>query len=126
MAEAFLKRCLVIDDSRVIRKVACRILEQLEFVPQEADSVAAALESCRANMPDAILLDSQLSHAGSFEFLRKLRHEKNGDRPVVVLCTAENDVTRITEALGAGANDYLLKPYDRTILKDKFAQVGLL
>jgi len=126
MAEASLKHCLVVDDSRVIRKVTCRILEQMEFVPEEADSAQSALEACRANMPDAILLDAQLSRADSFEFLKSLRRQRNGDHPVVVICTAENNIPRITEALGAGANDYLLKPFDRTILQDKFAQVGLL
>jgi two-component system, chemotaxis family, chemotaxis protein CheY len=121
-----LKHCLVVDDSRVIRKVACRILEQLKFVAEEAEDAASALSSCRKSMPDAIILDADLGNAASFEFLRVLRREKNGNRPVVVVCTAENNVERIGEALGAGANDYLLKPFDQDILRDKLTQVGLL
>ncbi len=121
-----MKNCLVVDDSRVIRKVTCRILEQLQFTTAEAENAAAALMACRANMPDAVLLDAHLDHAGSFEFLRNLRKEKGGDRPVVVFCTAENNVTRITEALDAGANDYLLKPFDRAVLESKLTQAGLL
>lgn len=121
-----MKHCLVVDDSRVVRKVTCRILEQLEFEVDEAENTASALRACRENMPDAIFLDAHLDHAGSFEFLRVLRREKNGDHPVVVFCTAENNVQRITEALGAGANDYLLKPFDRDVLQDKLTQVGLL
>ena len=119
-----MKHCLVVDDSRVIRKVACRILEQLHFATEEAEDAASALEACRTRMPDAILLD--VPQPGGLEFLRSLRRERGGDRPVVVLCTTENDVPRIAEAIGAGANDYLMKPFDHGILHDKLAQIGLL
>ena len=121
-----MKQCLVVDDSRVVRKITCRILEQLKLVATEAEDAASALKACRKSMPDAVLLDAHLEHAGSFEFLRSLRKEKDGDRPVVVFCTAENNLERITEALGAGANDYLLKPFDRDVLQDKLTQAGLL
>jgi two-component system, chemotaxis family, chemotaxis protein CheY len=124
--EAFLKHCLVIDDSRVIRKVACRILEQLHFEAEEAEDAASALEACRTRMPDAILLDGQLPHTGGIEFLRSLRRERGGSHPVVLLCTTENDIQRISEAMGAGANEYMMKPFDRASLEDKLTQVGLL
>jgi len=121
-----LKHCLVVDDSRVIRTVARRILEQLEFETVEAEDAATALDACRARMPDAVLLDGQLPNAGGFEFLRSLRRSAAGKKPVVVFCTTENDVSRITEAMGLGANDYLMKPFDRQLLTEKLAQVGLL
>jgi two-component system, chemotaxis family, chemotaxis protein CheY len=121
-----LKHCLVIDDSRVIRKIACRILEQLHFAVAEAEDTTAALAMCRTKMPDAIFLDGQLPQPGGIEFLRSLRRQKGGDHPIVVLCTNENDVPRITEALGAGANDYVMKPFDRGILADKLAHIGLM
>jgi two-component system, chemotaxis family, chemotaxis protein CheY len=122
--EAFLKQCLVVDDSRVIRKVACRILEKLKFEAKEADSAQAALAACREDMPDAILLDAKV--AQPTDFLRHLRKEKDGKRPVVVLCTSEKDEARITAALGAGANDYLMKPFDFEALKEKLTEVGLI
>lgn len=121
-----MKHCLVVDDSRVIRKVACRILEQLQFEAEEAENVASALDACRMRMPDAILLDGQLPQAGGIDFLRSLRRERGGNRPVVLLCTTENDVSRISEAMGAGANEYMMKPFDRASLEQKLAQVGLL
>ncbi len=124
--EAFLKHCLVVDDSRVIRKVACRILEQLNFEADEAEDVASALDACRTRMPDAILLDGQLPQMGGIEFLRSLRRERGGERPIVLLYTTENDILRISEAMGAGANEYMMKPFDSAILKDKLMQVGLL
>jgi two-component system, chemotaxis family, chemotaxis protein CheY len=119
-----LKHCLVVDDSRVIRKVACRILQQMKFEAEEAETGEAALAACRNRMPDAILLEGP--HRRSMEFLRHLRRERGGDRPVVVLCTIEHDAKSLADAIGAGANDYVMKPFDRSTLLDKFQQVGLI
>ena len=119
-----MKHCLVVDNSRVIRKVACGILAQLHFVPAEAEDTLSALNACRSAMPDAILLD--VPQSAGLEFIRNLRRERNGDHPIVVLCTTENDVLRISEAMSAGADDYVLKPFNRGMLADKFAQIGLI
>jgi two-component system chemotaxis response regulator CheY len=124
--EAPVKHCLVVDDSRVIRKVACRILESLQFATEEAEDGAAALDACRNKMPDVILLDWQMPKMTGIEFLRTLRRQNTGTAPIVVFCTTENDVGHITEALNAGANEYIMKPFDREILEAKLAQVGLL
>jgi two-component system chemotaxis response regulator CheY len=121
-----MKKCLVVDDSRVIRKVARKILEELKFEIDEAEDGAAALEACRQAMPDAILLDWGMPNMSGLEFLRALRRENGGAKPVVVMCTSENDVSQVTEAVGAGANEYLLKPFDRKTVEAKFAEAGLL
>lgn len=121
-----MKNCLVVDDSRVIRKVARRILEELAFSIEEAADGQEALDACRAGMPDAILLDWNMPVMSGIDFLRALRREPGGDRPVVVFCTTENDLDHITEAMSAGANEYVMKPFDGAILQSKFAEVGLL
>lgn len=120
-----MKSCLVVDDSRVIRKVACRILSDLGFLTSEAEDGITALEACRASMPQMILLDWSMPNMTGIEFLRALRRERSGDKPIVVFCTTENDVAHITEALGAGANEYIMKPFDREIIEAKLAEVGL-
>ena len=120
-----MKHCLVVDDSRVIRKVACRIFGDLNFETEEAEDNASALEVCRHKMPDLILLDETTPAASGFQFLRALRKEPFGQRPVVVYCVTEKDLNHITEALGAGANDYILKPFDRAVIQAKLADVGL-
>jgi two-component system, chemotaxis family, chemotaxis protein CheY len=120
------KHCLVVDDSRVIRKVACKILQSLAFEAGEAEDVETALNFCRVSMPDMILFDSQLPGTNNFEFVRSVRKEPEGHRPVIVVCTTENDVDHIVEALAAGANEYIMKPFDREILESKLAQVGLI
>lgn len=121
-----MKSCLVVDDSRVIRKVARRILEDLDFEIEEAADGLEALQACRKAMPDAILLDWQMPVMSGIDFLRTLRNEQGGERPVVVFCTTENDVERITEAIKAGADEYIMKPFDGDILHSKFAEAGLI
>ena len=117
-----MKNCLIVDDSRVVRKVARRILEELKF----GVDGRAALEACRRRMPDAILLDWNMPNMSGIEFLRVLRREPSGGKPIVVFCTTENDIAHITEAIGAGANEYLMKPYDKEIVEAKFAEAGLM
>lgn len=121
-----MKTCLVVDDSRVIRKVACRILRELAFDTIEAENGAEALTSCRRQMPDVILLDWSMPQMTGLDFLKALRSETRGNHPIVVLCTTENDASRISEALSAGADEYVMKPYDRGILEAKLAEVGLV
>lgn len=121
-----MKHCLVVDDSRVIRKVASNILAGLDFETAEAEEGVAALQACRARMPELILLDWNIPNSNVIEFLRSLRREKNGSHPVVVFCVTENDVVRINEAILAGADEYMLKPYDRQIMAETLTQVGLI
>jgi two-component system chemotaxis response regulator CheY len=121
-----MKTCLVVDDSSVIRKVARRILEGFEFQIVEAEDGEQALDVCRAQMPDAVLLDWNMPKMDGYEFLRVLRRLPDGDRPKVVFCTTENDVAHIARALHAGANEYIMKPFDKEIVEAKFQEVGLL
>ncbi|MGN6461905.1 MAG: response regulator [Pseudolabrys sp.] len=121
-----MKTCLVVDDSSVIRKVARRILEGLDFSILEAEDCEQALSSCRTILPDAILLDWNMPRMDGYECLRALRRLPGGDRPKVVFCTTENDVAHIARALHAGANEYIMKPFDKDIVESKFQEVGLL
>jgi two-component system, chemotaxis family, chemotaxis protein CheY len=125
-AEAVMKTCLVVDDSSVIRKVARRILEGLDFQIVEAEDGEQALEACRSQMPDAVLLDWNMPKMDGYEFLRNLRRLPKGDWPKVVFCTTENDVAHIARALHAGANEYIMKPFDKDIVEAKFQEVGLI
>jgi len=121
-----MRRCLVVDDSRVIRKVARRILEDMHFDIEEAGDGLEALQACRRQMPDAILLDWTMPVMSGIDFLRELRKADGGQTPVVVFCTTENDIAHIQEAIGAGANEYIMKPFDSEIIESKFTQVGLI
>jgi two-component system chemotaxis response regulator CheY len=125
-SEAVMKTCLVVDDSSVIRKVARRILEGLDFQIVEAEDGEQAMQVCQKQLPEAVLLDWNMPKMDGYEFLRQLRRMPGGDRPRVVFCTTENDVAHIARALHAGANEYIMKPFDREIVEAKFQEVGLL
>jgi two-component system chemotaxis response regulator CheY len=124
--EAEMKTCLVVDDSSVIRKVARRILEGFNFHIVEAEDGEKALDVCKRELPDAVLLDWNMPVMDGYEFLRNLRRMPGGDRPKVVFCTTENDVAHIARALHAGANEYIMKPFDKDIVTAKFHEIGLI
>ena len=96
-----MKTCLVVDDSSVIRKVARRILEGLEFQIVEAEDGEKALEACKSQLPDAVVLDGNMPVMDGYDFLRNLRRMPGGDRPKVVFCTTENDVAHIASRICA-------------------------
>ena len=121
-----MKTCLVVDDSSVVRKIARSILESMDFHITEAEDGEQALESCRETMPDAVLLDWNMPVMDGYEFLGNLRRMPGGDAPKVVFCTTENDMDHISRALHAGANEYIMKPFDKDIVEAKFQEVGLI
>jgi two-component system chemotaxis response regulator CheY len=126
MSEAARRLCLVVDDSRVVRKVARRMLENNGYLVEEAEDGAVALSACRAHLPDAILLDWNMPVMNGIEFLRALRAEFGPDNPIVLFCTTENDLSFVEAAIAAGAQEFIMKPFDESILCGKFQQVGLL
>jgi len=121
-----MKTCLVVDDSGVVRKIARRILEGMQFTVIEAEDGAVALEACKRALPDAVLLDWNMPVMDGFELLVQLRRMPGGDQPKVVFCTTENGIDHISRALHAGANEYIMKPFDKDIVIAKFQEVGLL
>jgi len=119
-------QCLVVDDSRVVRKVAKRIIEEMGFTCDEAEDGQQAFDICQRAMPDVILLDWNMPVMSGIEFLEKLRSAETIRRPKVILCTTENDLSHIQRALTAGADEYVMKPFDGQIIESKFAQIGLI
>ena len=119
-------QALVVDDSAVIRKVARRIFEGMQMETREAEDGQQALAACSTLLPDVILLDWNMPVMDGFAFLRELRKMPDGKKPKVVLCTTENDVAHIARAMHAGADDYILKPFDRDIVRSKFEEIGIV
>ncbi|NIX78401.1 response regulator [Microvirga terricola] len=121
-----MQHCLVVDDSSVIRKVSRRILEEMNFRVSEAEDGEKALSICLADMPDVVLLDWNMPVMDGYEFLTRFRRLPGGERPKIVFCTTENDIAHISRALEAGADEYIMKPFDKDILTAKFQEVGAL
>lgn len=120
-----MKTCLVVDDSKVIRKVARHILETLNFQVSEAGDGREALDSCLQDAPDVILLDWNMPVMSGMDFLRALRESPVARRPKVVFCTTENGMAYIRAAIEAGADEYVMKPFDRETLESKLQIVGM-
>jgi len=120
------KVCLIVDDSRPIRSVARCMLQQLGFATEEATNGHEALEVCRQRMPDMVLLDRNMPGLDGIGCVRALRALPGGHRPKVIFCTSESSTDGIVEAIAAGANEYIMKPFDREILELKLAMAGAL
>ncbi len=119
-----MRSCLVVDDSKVIRKVARHILETLNFTVEEAEDGREALDRCEAKMPDVVLLDWNMPVMSGMEFLKLLRQRGHADQPKVVFGTTVNDMAHIRAAIAAGADEYVMKPFDRETLQSKLQIVG--
>jgi two-component system, chemotaxis family, chemotaxis protein CheY len=121
-----MKTCLVVDDSSVVRKVARRILEGMQFTISEAEDGVQALDMCRAGLPDVVFLDLNMPRMDGMTFLKEMRNLPGGSRPKVVFCTTERDMAHINQALLAGADEFIMKPFDRDVVEAKFHRVGLV
>ncbi|MDQ4419905.1 response regulator [Sphingobium sp. DEHP117] len=120
-----MKNCLVVDDSKVIRKVARHILESLDITVSEACDGREALSQCQSSDPDVVLLDWNMPVMSGMEFLQQLNATRSS-RPKVIFCTTENGLGHIKAALDAGADEYVMKPFDRDTLESKLQIVGVL
>lgn len=121
-----MKHCLVVDDSRVIRTVARRIMEDMQYTVAEAEDGMSALRAVREKMPDLIFLDWNLPTMKGVEFVKSVRGQQNGDHPVILFCTTENDATEVAHAMAAGANEFIMKPFDSTLVRSKLAEIGVM
>jgi two-component system chemotaxis response regulator CheY len=120
------KTCLVVDDSSVVRKICRKIVEALGLTVIEAEDGKDALAKCAETPPDVILLDWNMPVMDGLEFLKTYRPKQLERGTIVIFCTTENDITKIMMAMEAGANEYIMKPFDEEIIKSKFIQMGLL
>lgn len=119
-------QCLIVDDSKVVRKLARKIIETIGYTVDEAEDGSVAEQYCLHTKPDLILLDWYMPVMDGITFLRKLRTMPGGDNPVVIFCTTATDMSNITEAISSGANEYVMKPFDESIIRAKLVQLGLL
>jgi len=121
-----MKYCLVVDDSRVIRRVATKIVQDLGFDVEEAENGRKALNACAIRMPDVLLIDTDMPDLGGIDTVGALRQMPGGKKAVVVFCATENEPAYIRQALEAGGNEYIMKPFDSEIVRSKFLLLDLL
>ena len=118
-----MRQCMVVDDSAVIRKVSRALFESLGFDVSEAENGQQALDLCRGALPDLILLDWHMPVMGALDFLAAMRAIPSSKRPFVLYCTTEPDTGDISRAFDAGADDFIIKPFDREALEAKLGDM---
>jgi len=118
------RRCLLVDDSRVIRKLARRIIEGLGYEVTEAENGEEALGKYRSTHPDLILVDWNMPVMSGMEFVTSLRAMQGDERPKVVFCTTNSDTGDIRKGIEAGADEYIIKPFNESSLKAKLERIG--
>lgn len=115
--------CLIVDDSPIIRKYARLIFEAIGFRVSEAETHDEAFFRLDGESPDLILIDWQIPGCNYRDFIVKVRTLPLQTTPYIILTTTENDSLEINRAFVAGADDYLLKPFNREIVEMKLNDI---
>lgn len=115
-------RCLIIDNSPLIRRVARAIIESFGLDVREAANCRQAFELCVVDMPDVILLDWRARGMSAHKFMKALAAYGPQSWPFIFYCTTELDYLDMRHAGAAGAADVIVKPFDRNTLSAKFAR----
>lgn len=121
-----MKKCLIVDDSKIVRKVVRRILDPHGFDMAEAEDGQDALNQVKAQAFDFIILDWNMPVMDGVTFLKEMRADSSISQPKVIFCTTENDFSKIETALSAGADEYVMKPFDEEIIIGKLTQLGIM
>jgi two-component system chemotaxis response regulator CheY len=120
------RTCLIVDDSKIVRKVMRKIIEPMGFNILEAEDGQQALDAFKEGGIELVMLDWNMPVMNGMEFLLKLRADTAITQPMVVFCTTENEFSKIQEALMNGANEYVMKPFDEEIIRGKLEQLGMI
>ena len=121
-----MNKCLIVDDSKVVRKFSKSIVESLGFETMEAQNGDEALVLCAESLPDIILLDWNMPVLDGLGFLEQFKVKYPQSTTKIIFCSTENELNKIKQAMSSGANEYIMKPFDLDIIKTKFMNIGLL
>jgi two-component system, chemotaxis family, chemotaxis protein CheY len=121
-----MKTCLIVDDSKIVRKVVRRIVEPLGFNILEAENGREAVDLTRANHVDVIILDWNMPVMDGMECMKEIRADASLNQPKIIFCTTENEFSKIQMAIMNGADEYVMKPFDETIIAGKMVQLGII
>jgi two-component system chemotaxis response regulator CheY len=117
---------LAIDDSRATRTILRVILRPLGFEVAEAGDGREGLERLRGlGRPDVVLVDWNMPHMNGVDFSRAVRGDPHYGNLPLLMVTTEGDLARVSQALEAGASEYVMKPFTREVIVDKLHLLGL-
>jgi two-component system chemotaxis response regulator CheY len=121
-----MKTCLIVDDSKIVRKVVRRIVEGLGFAVLEAEHGQDAITQVRSNAVDVMILDWNMPVMDGLECMKEIRADSSIAQPKIIFCTTENEFSKIQQAITAGADEYVMKPFDEAIIAGKMRQLGII
>lgn len=115
-----MQRLMIADDSAVICKVAKRILSGMNFQVVEASNAGEAMVMCEAQLPMIMIIDAGMPDA--LDLIACVRKLDGGKNVRIYYCTIENDIKLLMVGKRAGADDFLMKPFDRRLLEETFGR----
>ena len=119
-------KALVVDDSRAMRAILAKHLRELGFEVHEAKSgVDGLMVLHKIRGAELLMVDWNMPEMDGFEFLRRVRAESQYDAARIMMVTTESEMSQVQVALEAGANEYLMKPFDREALLEKLMLLGI-
>ncbi len=120
-------KALVVDDSRAVRMLLARTLKQIGYEVQEVANGREALEVIEAGNSgvELVLADWNMPEIDGLDLLKRLRRNPALSSLAVVMVTTETEIDQIAEAMEAGANEYVMKPFTQDILVEKLQLAGI-
>ena len=119
-------RCVIADDSKVIRMLLSRIMTNFGFEVSEVEDGEELLENCLTTQPELIISDWESPAMDGIDVLYKIRGYSRLKQPKFVFCSSFNDISKAQEAVDGGADDYIFRPFDEEIIATKLTILGLL
>ncbi len=121
-----MRKALVVDDSRSMRAILSKQLRELGFTVVEVPGGTEALRALDGQGPfDLVLLDWNMPEMDGHEVLTLIRCQEAYKDVRVMMVTTESEMSQVSVTLEAGANEYLMKPFDREALLEKLVLLGL-
>jgi two-component system chemotaxis response regulator CheY len=117
---------LVIDDSKAIRKILGQMLKEIGFSVAEAKDGQEALDRLREiEDVELALVDWNMPVMDGYEFVRAVRSDGNYDDLILMMVTTETEMSQVVKAIEAGANEYVMKPFTKTMILEKLDILGI-
>lgn len=118
--------CVIADDSKIMRMLLTKIMENFGYIVAEAENGEDLLEQCAQDMPDLIISDWKLPLIDGFDVLYKIRSDKKVKQPVFLFCSYIKDENIIAQAMNGGADDFIMRPFDEDIIASKLKIIKVI
>jgi two-component system chemotaxis response regulator CheY len=121
---------LIVDDSTTIRMILGEYLKKLGFDVTEAVNGRDALDRLRgmkkADVVDVVLVDWNMPEMDGLSFVEAVRAERQYDELPLMMVTTNTELAHVARALEAGANEYIMKPFTRDMIREKLELLGFI